>query len=113
MTDLELIKLKTTIRPQSGSYRLFGEVFSCIQMVNSCICYSSLMQEKDNVPTEKLAEAIYDDSTKYLSEYGDKFGKRIILDLIAEQISDLKRIEYDSFCDGELSYNTLVWKDEE
>ena len=29
-----------------------------------------------------------------VNEYGDKFGKRIIPDLIAEQISDLKRIEY-------------------
>lgn len=111
MTGNELEKVVETIPHQTASYRFFNKEFGYVlEMINSCICYSKYMKERDNIDPASMAELIYN-SEPYLQEFGRKYGRSTIVDLIDEQVNDIDHIEYNSAEDGEgCVYNHIVWR---
>lgn len=89
-------------------YKLRREKLSCIDMINSLLCYSCRGYKKAKDVLE------YDMSTayrSYLREYVECMGEDTVLELIQEQINDIEKIETDCFIDDEgLSYSSIVWK---
>lgn len=90
-------------------YKLRREKLSCIDMINSLLCYSCRGYKKAKDVLE------YDMSTayrSYLREYVECMGEDTVLELIQEQINDIEKIDTDCFIDDEgLSYSSIVWKD--
>lgn len=89
-------------------YKLRREKLSCIDMINSLLCYSCRGYKKAKDVLE------YDMSTayrSYLREYVECMGEDAVLELIQDQINDIEKIDTDCFTDDEgLSYSSIVWK---
>lgn len=88
-------------------YALREEELSCINMINSILCYI-LIGEKDAATVLRK-----DHSRKYsyLSEYVDSLGEEKVIQLIQEQIDDIAYIKNSVYTDWEgLTYNAIVWK---
>lgn len=89
-------------------YQLRRQKLSCIDMINSLLCYSCRGYKKAQDVLE------YDMSTarySYLREYVECLGENDVLELIQDQINDIEKIDTDCFTDDEgLSYSNIVWK---
>lgn len=77
---------------------------SCISMINSIICYNEC-----NTPED----VVFRYSRSYLDKYIRQFGLSAVLDMAAEQLSDIVAVEQNVFTDSEgCSYNSLVFRDD-
>lgn len=109
MTDKELQKLKDSLpKWESGKAPVFtaeqeelDKKIWCIEMINSILIYNG----KSNIM-----------KNPYLKEYIDELGFDVVEELVNGQIKDveeakiLRNVSVD--CDG-ISYNSIVWADEQ
>lgn len=90
-------------------YQLKRQKLSCIDMINSLLCYQCRGYKKAKDVLE------YDMSTayhSYLREYVECIGEDDVLELIQEQINEIAKIDTDCFTDDEgLSYSAIIWKE--
>lgn len=89
-------------------YQLRREKLSCINMINSLLCYSCRGYKKaQDVLKYDMKIAHH----SYLKEYVECMGEDTVLKLIQDQINDIEKIDTDCFTDDEgLSYSNIVWK---
>ena len=119
MTRNQMESIKKVLPHQTATYRFFNTNFNyVIEMVNSSICYSKYMKERDNIDPASLGRLIYEES-EYLQELGQKhmrdtsYMRNSIIDIIEEQLNDIDHIEYGIFEDSEGQvYNHIVFVDE-
>ena len=113
MTDNQMRSIKKVLPYQTATYRFFNTHFNyVVEMINSAICYSKYMKERDNIDPASLGRLIYEES-KYLQELGQKYTRNAIIDMIEEQLNDIDHIEYGTFEDSEGQvYNGIVFVDE-
>jgi hypothetical protein len=79
---------------------------SCIDMINSLLAYEYLYT-KNAEQILKSEEASYRD---YLKSHIDRLGRGRVLELIQEQINDIKGIKKDVYTDSEdVTYNSIDW----
>lgn len=77
---------------------------SCIDMINSIICYNEC-----NTPED----VVFRYSGHYLDKYIKAFGLNNVLDMAAEQLNDIVAVIRNAFTDSEgCTYNSLVFKDD-
>lgn len=109
MTGKELEKLKASLpKWENGKPPVFTEEQKqldkelwCIEMINSILVYDG----KNNIM-----------KNQYLQKYIKELGYKVVENLVNEQIKDvekakvLRNVHVD--CDG-LSYNSIVWADEQ
>lgn len=89
-------------------YRLRREKLSCIDMINSLLCYQCRGYKKAQDVLEYDMNTAY---RSYLREYVECMGEDTVLELIQEQINDIEKIDTDCFTDDEgLSYSNIIWK---
>lgn len=89
-------------------YKLRREKLSCIDMINSLLCYSCRGYKKAQ---DVLKYDMKIAHRSYLQEYTEHMGEDAVLELIQEQINDIEKIDTDCFTDDEgLSYSNIVWK---
>ena len=87
-------------------YQLREKELSCINMINSILCYQCKGYTNANDVLEYEEKSPYN----YLSEYVKILGRKKVLGLIQEQIDSIKGIENNVFTDSEgLSYNSIIW----
>lgn len=90
-------------------YQLQRQKLSCIDMINSLLCYQCCGYKKAKDVLE------YDMSTayhSYLREYVECLGEDDVLELIQGQIDDIEKIDTGCFTDDEgLSYSNIIWKE--
>lgn len=78
---------------------------SCIDMINSIICYNEC-----NTPED----VVFRYSGHYLDKYIKVFGLNSVLDMAAEQLSDIVAVTRNVFTDSEgRTYNSLVFRDDD
>lgn len=78
--------------------------FSCIEMINSILAYGF-----NRDPLYVLARE-FARPHNYLKEYVEILGEKKVLELIKNQINDIKSIETGVYTDYEgVSYNSIVW----
>ena len=83
-------------------YALREEELSCVNMINSILCYS-IRGEKD------AAAVLWKERSRKYS-----LGEEKVIQLIQEQIDDIAYIKDSVYTDGEgLTYNSIVWKNME
>ena len=91
-------------------YALREEELSCINMINSILCYT-IRGEKDAATVLRKERSR---KYSYLSEYVDSLGEAKVTQLIQNQIDDIAYIKDSVYTDEEgLTYNSIVWKNEE
>lgn len=77
---------------------------SCIDMINSIICYNEC-----NTPED----VVFRYSGHYLDKYIKAFGLNNVLDMAAEQLNDIVAVTRNVFTDSEgCTYNSLVFRDD-
>lgn len=94
-------------RKPPKKYRLREEELSCVDMINSLLCYG--------YGGRSDAAAILHDELNsyhsYLAAYVDTLGEKRVIKLIQGQIDDIERVGYSVYTDSEgCTYNTLIWK---
>ena len=112
MTDKQMREqIRLAPKPIDHKSKWYRE-YSAREMINSYLAY----QCKD----EKIARNVlyYDDyhnrHYNYLKQYLDELGEERMLELIQEQINDIVCVLQNTFTDNEgLSYNSIVWRDEQ
>lgn len=78
---------------------------SCIDMINSIICYNDC-----NTPED----VVFRYSGHYLDQYIREFGLNNVLDMAAEQLNDVVAVTRNVFTDSEgCTYNSLVFRDDD
>ena len=113
MTRNQMEGITKVFPHQTATYRFFNTHCSyVIEMINSSICYSKYMKERDSIDPASLGRLIYEES-RYLQELGQKYTRNAIIDMIEEQLNDIDHIEYGTFEDSEGQvYNNIVFVDE-
>ena len=90
-------------------YQLKRQKLSCIDMINSLLCYQCCGYKKAKDVLKYDMKIAYH---SYLREYVECLGEDTVLELIQEQINDIAKIDTDCFTDNEgLSYSTIIWKE--
>lgn len=83
-------------------------IISCVDMIDSIICYHCYGMTAEQVM--EYEETAYHN---YLEDYVKELGKNVVLELIQGQIDCIVEIRMNVFTDDEgLSYNTLIYNDE-
>lgn len=90
-------------------YELRRKALSCIDMINSILCY--------NCQGFTDAEAVmqYEEKSyyNYLADYVKELGRDKVVALIQGQIDSIAGVRNGVHIDSEgLSYNSIVWKEE-
>lgn len=113
MTRNQMESIKKVFPHQTATYCFFNANFSyVVEMINSAICYSKYMKERDNIDPASLGRHIYEEC-EYLRELGQKYTRNAIIDMIEEQLNDIDHIEDGTFEDSEGQvYNNIVFVDE-
>ena len=89
-------------------YELRGRELSCIDMINSILCYNCVGY-KDAEKVMQYEEKSYHN---YLADYVELFGRDKVVALIQEQINSIESINKSVYTDSEgLTYNSINWKD--
>lgn len=82
------------------------EEASCIDMIDSIICYHCY-----GMSAEKVLDYERHSYKNYLEEHIELLGEQRVLELIQGQIDSIDGIEYSTFVDNEgLVYNSIMWK---
>lgn len=96
------------IKPPT-EYELRGTEFSCIDMINSILCYNCRGYKN----AEKVLEHEENSYRNYLADYVKKLGRSKVVALIQGQIDSIADVDEDVFTDDEgLTYSSIVWKEE-
>lgn len=109
MTDKQLKKLKDTLpkwqngKPPVYTYeqKMLREKIFCIDMINSILVYDGSKDILNN---------------RYLKDHIDTLGLKTVAELVIEQVEDLSKatILRGVYTDNEgLSYNSIIWADEQ
>lgn len=109
MTRKELEKLKDSLpKWQNGKplvyteeQKLLREKISCIEMIDSILIYNGSKDIFNN---------------RYLKDYIDELGLKTVAELVIEQVEDItkSKILIGVHTDNEgLSYNSIIWYDEQ
>lgn len=90
-------------------YRIHEEELSCIEMINSILCYTC-RGYKDAVKVLEYEERSY---FNYLKDYVKTLGRNKVIALIQGQIDSISGVSEDVFTDDEgVTYSSIVWKEE-
>lgn len=109
MTRKEMDKLKKSLpkwengKPPVYTYeqKLLREKISCIDMIDSILIYNG-------------SKGIFDN--RYLKDYIEELGLKTVAELIIGQVEDMSKstILRSVYTDNEgLSYNSIIWYDEQ
>lgn len=91
-------------------YVLKQKELSCVDMINSILCYNCAGYQDANAVLEYEENAYYN----YLADYVALLGRDKVLELIQGQIDSIAGVRHNVFTDSEgLSYSSLIWKDEQ
>lgn len=91
--------------PPASYYKEQAEL-SCIDMINSLLCYDCAGW-RDAESVMKHEERSY---YNYLADYVKKLGRERVVELIKEQINSIASVNHSVFTDSEGgTYNELVW----
>lgn len=91
-------------------YKIRETELSCISMINSILCYSC-EGYKDAKTVIEHEESSYHN---YLEEYIKLLGRDRVIDLIQDQINSIGYVRSCVHTDSEgVSYNSIVWADEQ
>lgn len=91
----------------SKEYIIQSEELSCIDMINSILCYQCAGYED----AEKVLEHEEKSHYNYLAKYVELLGRERVIALIQEQINSIEKIHKDVYSDDEgVSYNSIIWK---
>ena len=94
------------IKPPKG-YEIRDRELSCIDMINSILCYNC----KGYKDAEKVMEYEEKAYHNYLAEYVELLGRNRVISLIQEQIDSIDSISHAVFTDSEgVVYNSINWK---
>lgn len=125
MNDKQLDQAKKQLREEMNSlgfgyidgkyikppkeYELRSKKLSCIDMINSILCY--------NCQGYTNAEAVmqYEENVyyNYLADYVKVLGRKKVVALIQGQINSIAGVRHCVHIDSEgVSYNSIVWKEE-
>ena len=123
MTDKQLEQAKCDLREEIKShgygyingkyikppkrYLIRGAELSCIDMINSILCYTC----RGCKDATKVFE--YEEHSKfnYLKKYVDTLGKNKVISLIQGQIDSISGVNENVFTDDEgVRYNSIIWK---
>lgn len=125
MNDKQLEQAKRDLREEMNShgygwidgkyinppkkYRIREEELSCIDMINSILCYSC-RGYKDAAKVLEYEEHSYHN---YLADYVKTLGRNNVIALIQGQIDSIAGVNEDVFTDDEgVIYSSIVWKEE-
>lgn len=124
MTDKQLEQAQINLREEMNShgygwidgkyinppkkYRIRKEELSCINMINSILCYTC-RGYKDAVKVLEYEERSHHN---YLEDYIKTLGRNKVISLIQGQIESISGVDENVFTDDEgLTYSSIVWKE--
>lgn len=65
MTRNQMESIKKVLPYQTATYRFFNTNFNyVVEMINSAICYSKYMEERDNIDPASLDRIVFVDEVK-------------------------------------------------
>ena len=90
-------------------YRIRKEELSCIDMINSILCYDC----RGYKDAKKVVEYEQGSYHNYLEDYIKTLGRNKVVELIQGQIDSISGVDEDVFTDDEgVTYSSIVWKEE-
>lgn len=90
----------------SASYYKEQAELSCIDMINSILCYDCAGWSNAEGVMEHEENSYYN----YLADYVRKLGRKRVVELIEEQMRSIASVKHGVFTDSEgCTYNELVW----
>ena len=102
-------EIRNATRPIDTNATWYIEHY-CREMIDSLLAYNYRNVKNAIIVLEGQKMARYN----YLDEYIEKLGEKRVLRLIEEQINDIVRVDTNVLIDDEgLSYNAIIWKDDE
>lgn len=87
-------------------YEMREKELSCIDMINSILCYNCREYED----AEKVMEYEEKSYHNYLADYVGLFGRRKVINLIQGQIDSIDGVKYAGTDSEGVTYNGIVWK---
>lgn len=91
-------------------YKIKETELSCISMINSILCYSCEGYKDAKMVVEHEENSYHN----YLEKYIKVLGRERVIDLIQDQINSIDYVKRNVHTDSEgVSYNSIVWADEQ
>lgn len=126
MTDRELDRARTahfeemrakgygrvngTYKKPPKKYEIRASELSCISMINSILAYQGAGMT-DAEAVMQMEERNY---YNYLADYVKTLGRNRVVALIQGQIDDIVCVKHNVYRDSEgLTYNSIIWRDEQ
>lgn len=109
MTDKQIKLVRKHLPPRTQvswnewteEEKLISRELDCRDIINSILCYDGVDNVLQNI---------------YLQKYIDELGLNIVVRLVEEQISDFEKaiVKRNIHTDSEgISYNSIIWADEQ
>ena len=90
-------------------YEIRQQELSCIDMINSILCYNC----KGMTDAIEVLEHEEKSHYNYLADYVTKLGREKVIELIQGQIDSIDSVKMNIYTDSDgLSYSSIIWKEE-